>query len=447
MEQLPVNKILKTWWPLAASWLLMGIEGPALSAIMARLPNAEINLAAYGGIVFPIMLIIEAPIIMLLAASTALCTDWISYRKVYRFMMTSIFVLTAIHILTAFTPLYYFLVENVISVPPEIVEPARIGLMIMTPWTGSIAFRRFQQGVMIRFNCSEAVGVGTIVRLLADGLSLALGYWMGNIPGIVVATGAQALGVISEAIFAGLRVKPIIKYRLRPAKPGAPISWKSFAKFYIPLALTSVISLIWQPIGSAALSRMNMALESLAVWPVVSGLVFMLRSPGMAYNETVVALLDCPKSYPSLKKFTGILLVSISLIHLLFAATPLADLWFGKITALNPALVTLAMTGFWLSLPMPGLNVLQSWYQGAIVHGKNTRGIPEAMAVFLVTAVTILIMGVFYNRVTGLYVGCVAFTIANITQTTWLWVRSRREMNILNYRDSGGWEPEGLKGV
>lgn len=53
----------------------MGLEGPAISAVIARLANPEINLAAYGGVVFPLALFIEAPIIMLLAASTALSTD------------------------------------------------------------------------------------------------------------------------------------------------------------------------------------------------------------------------------------------------------------------------------------------------------------------------------------------------------------------------------------
>ena len=59
------SRIFKTWWPLAASWLLMSIELPAMSAVVARLPNAEVNLAAYGGIVFPLALIIESPIIMM----------------------------------------------------------------------------------------------------------------------------------------------------------------------------------------------------------------------------------------------------------------------------------------------------------------------------------------------------------------------------------------------
>ena len=81
-----IPHIFKVWLPLAASWLLMGMELPVLSAIVARLARPEINLAAYGGIVFPLALIIEAPVIMLLAASTALSKDWASYKKLYNYM-------------------------------------------------------------------------------------------------------------------------------------------------------------------------------------------------------------------------------------------------------------------------------------------------------------------------------------------------------------------------
>ena len=67
-----MRHILRTWWPLAASWMLMGFEGPAVAAVVARMAEPKINLAAWGGVVFPLSLMVEAPIIMMLAASTAL---------------------------------------------------------------------------------------------------------------------------------------------------------------------------------------------------------------------------------------------------------------------------------------------------------------------------------------------------------------------------------------
>jgi len=237
---LSMKHIFDTWWPLAASWMLMGAELPALSAVIARLEYPKINLAAYGGIVFPLALIIEAPIIMLLAASTALCKDFDSYRKLWRFMMVSGASLTVLHILIAFTPLYYIVAEDIIGAPAVIIEPARIGLMIMTPWTWSIAYRRFNQGVLIRFGHSKAVGMGTVVRLTADLLVLLVGYSIGTIPGIIVATSAVAAGVVSEAIYAGIVTRPVVNHELKKTPPPPePLTLTTFLKFYICLLYTS----------------------------------------------------------------------------------------------------------------------------------------------------------------------------------------------------------------
>ncbi len=75
-------------------------------------------------------------------------------------------VLTALHIIMVATPVYDLLARYVIHAPEEIIGPARIGLLITIPWTWAIAYRRFHQGVLIRFGHSLKVGVGTAVRLV-----------------------------------------------------------------------------------------------------------------------------------------------------------------------------------------------------------------------------------------------------------------------------------------
>ncbi len=423
--------ILKTWWPLAFSWLLMSVEMPAISAVIARLANPEINLAAYGGVVFPLALIIEAPVIMLLGASTALSKHMQAYRRIWQYMMAAGGLLTALHILVAFTPLYYIVVRGVIGVPEEIVEPARIGLMLMLPWTWSIAYRRFNQGVMIRFGHSGAIGMGTIVRLVTGGVILAAGYSFGGLPGVAVGAAAQGLGVLSEAIYTGWRVRPVLRGELAHAPITEPLTWRAFAAFYVPLALTSLILLLWQPVGSAALSRMPDALNSLAVWPVLSGLMFLLRSSGIAYNEVTVALIDREGAYPKMRRFTLWMAVVTTIAHLLIAATPLAWLYFSRLSALPADLAQMASLGFWIALPIPALTVLQSWFQGSILAGKRTRGVPESVVVFFVTVLAVLAAGVAWGSTQGLFVNMTGFVLANAAQMAWLAVRGRPVLKAL----------------
>ena len=80
---------------------------------------------------------------------------------------------------------------------------------------------------------------------------------------------------------------------------------------------------------------------------------------------------------------------------------------------------------------------MQSWYQGALVHHRRTRGVTEAMGIFLFITTAILWAGVAWSQITGLYVGLMAFGVGSLTQTIWLWYRSRPVMQHLEARDAG----------
>ena len=427
-----LSHIAHIWWPLAVSWLLMTVEGPAHSAIVARLPLPEINLAAWGGIVFPVSLIIESPVVMLLSASTAYARDWDAYRRLRRIAITLGSIFTGLHIAVAFTPLYDLVARDIIGAPASILEPGRIGLMIMTPWTWAIAYRRFQQGAMIRFGQTRAVGVGTAVRLTANALVLAAGYLHGRIPGIIVASTAVAVGVVAEAIYAGLRIRPIVRaqIRLAPREP-APFTNREFLSFYIPLALTSLITFFVSPVGSAAMSRMPNALSSLAVWPVVNGLIFVLRSPGLAYNEVVVALLDDARSFPALRRFATLLGAALTTIMLVVVLTPLSTLWLSSVMALPDDLLALGEQTLLFALGLPLLALLQSWYQGIIVNSRKTRGITESVMLYMGVMVLLFGAGVLAQRVTGLVVAVAGMSVAGLVQVVWLRRRSSPAVRVL----------------
>jgi hypothetical protein len=435
---LTIRRISALWWPLAASWLFMGAELPAVTAVAARLPDARIHLAAYSGIVFPLILIIESPIIMLLSAGAALGKDWPSYRLLYRYMMTVSAVLTGLHALVAFTPLYYPVARGIFGAPPEIIEPGRIGLMIMLPWTWTIAYRRLHQGVLIRFGQSRTVGIGTAVRLATDGVVLFIGYTL-NLPGIVVITMAVAASITAEAIYAGMVMRPLLHPdgELRQAAAVEPaLTLPSFLAFYFPLVMTSFISLLAPPLTSAALSRMPNALASLAAWSPLTGLVFMMRSLGNAYNEVVITLLDEKGSSPNLQRFMWTLSLAGTVIMLLFVLTPLAAFWFGRISALDAELADLATAGLWLGLPLPALAVLQSWFQGSLMHGRKTSGISESVVLYLVGSMVLLGGGVLWGGMAGLFVGMWATLISTVLQTIWLGWRARPVLHLVAVRDS-----------
>jgi hypothetical protein len=423
---LSLRRVFETWWPLSASWLLMGLELPALGAVMARLHQPTVHLAAFGGVVFPVALLIEAPIIQLLAASTALSRDFASYAKLRRFTHVAGCGLTLAHGLFAFTPLFDLVVE-LLHAPLEVREPARLGLRIMTPWTWAIAFRRFNQGVLIRHGHSRAVGTGTVLRMAANFSVLLVGLGVGDGPGIVVASSALVAGVLAEAGYTALRVRPVLRHRLKPAPTVEPrLTARRFWPFYLPLALTSLLHLLMEPIGAAALGRMPRPLESLAAWAVVYGLVFTTQSLGIAFNEVVVALVGEPGGAVALRRFALWLsaLASLPLLSMVIVP-PLSRLCFVGILGLPEPLAELAQRSLLFALPLPGLVVAHSWFQGVLVHSRRTRAIPESLGLYVTTAAGLSWLGVLWGGAPGLFVMLVALTAGATVQALWLGRRSR----------------------
>lgn len=426
--------MLKLWWPLASSWLLMGVEMPMLAVAMTRMPGGDPHLAALGALVYPLSVLIEAPIIMLLAASTALVRNLIVHEQLRRFAHLAAAVLTAVHVMVAFTGLFDFIAIDLMDVPEVIVEPGRIGMQVMTPWTWAIAYRRFQQGVLIRCERSRLVVFGTVIRLLANVLVLGVGLWVGTWPGIVVGTIGVGCGVIAEAAWAGFCFHRFAKPQLlreqlqraqaKPQHVETPLQWRAFRKFYIPLACTPLITIVIQPIGSWAMSQMANPLMSLAAWPAVYGLVFLTRTAGYAFNEVVVALAGRPDGLPALRRCGFAIGAVATLVLLVLAITPLGELWFGTVTGLSPELTALASSSLLVAILMPGYAVAQNYHQGVLVHEHRTRPITEAVALYLVICAVGLVLGVeFLPNVPGIQVALGAFTIAGLCQTAWLLLR------------------------
>ena len=405
----------------------MGAEMPIFTVFVARMVSPELHLAAWGSLVFPVSMVVEGPVIMLLAASTALAVDSENYRRLRRYMLWMAGVLSLAHIAIAFTPLFDFVANTVLGVPAEVLEPGRIGLQIMTPWTAAIAWRRLNQGVLIRYGHSKEVAIGTLIRLVFLIGALAWGLLFSGYSGIVVGAIAVALGVTAEALAIHRAVTPIINNDVAAAPQAKiPIRIGPFLKFYLPLAVTPLMTLFIQPAGAAGMSRMPETMASLAAWPAVHGLIFLLRGSGFAFNEVVVALAGLPDGRIMLRQFARRLAGITVGILALIGFSPLGTLWFGTVSGLSPELTSLSATAIMLAVLMPGYQVYQSLYQGLLVHHHQTKGISEAVLLYVVIALAGLYAGSQWSPVPGIYWAIATFVCAGVSQTVWLRTRTAR---------------------
>ncbi len=415
----PPLGIFDTWWPLALSWLLMGIELPALSAVVSRQSDPEVMLAAFGGVVFPIALLIESPVIMMLAASTAVSRDLQRFHRLQRFNMRLAIILTALHALVALTPLFDLIVVPLLDVPETLREPAVLGLTIMIPWTWAIADRRFCQGALIRVGHREKIAQGTFLRLASTLAAGLLAAAFGG-SGIVIATMGLSIGVLVEAAFARWWAQRLVVPALTAAGPSQQPAPPSLLLFYIPLAMTPMLVLAAQPLASAGISRMPEALACLAAWGPAGGAVFLSRSSGIAFNEVVIARCEDPGALNRLHRFAWAWGTVWTALLLAIAVTPLADVWFGPIIGLDTELVDIGRSALWLAVPIPLLTYLQSYWQGLLVHAHRTSAVTGSVGLSLLVIGLVMAIGLVANHWNGLIVAMAAFTAGNIAQTWWV---------------------------
>ncbi len=421
-----LKKVLFFWLPLYASWMLMVSEGPLLSALVNRLPDEVTMLAAFG-IALALAVTIESPVIGLLSTSTALVRDRGSFLLVRRFTLHVAALLTVIAALLAFTPLFDVLVVDLLATPADIAHWVRPGLQILTPWTAAIAWRRFLQGVMIRQGQTRLVARGTAIRLVATvgtGVGLAK---LSPLPGVCVGAYALLVGVMVEAIYAHWAAAPAIEgLPERKITVGRePLTYRSLVRFHLPLAGTSLLALITQPVVTWALARLAMPELSLAAWPLVFHASLALRAPALALPEVIIALADEPGALQVLKRFVWILGSVNGVGMLLFVATPLVDLYLVGFQDAAPGVATLARQGLILFLPLPVMAVWIAWLRGVLIHEHRTHVVNEAMVILLMTLIAALMVAVAWD-LPGLASAATALQGSIFIQGVYLAVRGHR---------------------
>jgi hypothetical protein len=143
---------------------MMAAEGPFLAALIARLADPKANLAAYG-VITSLAWIVESPIMMLLSASNSLVRDGVAYRKFRQFAMAMNLAVTAVMLVLLAPPVFSLVARGIIGLPADVAGVSARAMVFLILWPGSIGYRRFYQGILIRRGRPRAVTAGTIIRL------------------------------------------------------------------------------------------------------------------------------------------------------------------------------------------------------------------------------------------------------------------------------------------
>ena len=435
------KSIFLFWLPLAATWIMMSVEGPFLAAVIARLADPRFNLAAHG-VAFAFALLIEAPVIMIMSASTALVEDRLSYKRLRNFIYALNALVTGVQFLILIPPIFRFIMLDLMAIPEEVAKLTYWALWILLPWPGAIGYRRFFQGILIRDGRTRLVAFGTAIRLTSmTSTGLAL-FFLLRPPGAWVGAASLSVGVLAEALASRLMARGSIKKLLAtaPASPEAnaslgraptdELTYGRILRFYYPLALTSMIGLAAQPMMTFFMGRAVAPVESLAVFPVVISLNFLFRSMGLSFQEVGIALMGRQhEHFRSLARFALVLAVSATGCLALVAFTPVADFWFVTVSGLSPELARFALLPTAILVPIPFLSVLLSFQRGILVVARTTRPLTLATALEVAGIALLFPFLGWKMGMVGVTAAAISILLGRIAANAFLMAPCKRALN------------------
>ena len=157
--------------------------------------------------------------------------------------------------------------------------------------------------------------------------------------------------------------------------PELPLTLHRFARFYAPLAATSLLLTLTNPLLISAMSRGVNPTIALAGFGVAFSLCGVLYSPVLVSQQVAAAKLLNGRRFRPIQSFWLRIGALSSLVAVAVAFTPLGDWVFGRVMGVSGDIFDEARTALAVLAPIPLLTSVRAVHQGRLVAGHRTNPI------------------------------------------------------------------------
>ncbi len=202
------------------------------------------------------------------------------------------------------------------------------------------------------------------------------------------------------------------------------IAYKKLLIFYIPLALTSFITMANRPVLTAGIGRADDPLESLAAWPVIISFMFLFQGFPLSFQETAISLMENRKNIPRLKRFvTGLSLFTL-LFYTAVIFSPLKNLVLKDLMGLKNELIDLAMLPLTILMVLTLITGLIAWLRAVNIKKGTTVNLASAVFTnFITLCSSVLLLNLFFN-LKGAVLAAVSYTVSICAEALFLFIKT-----------------------
>jgi len=189
-----------------------------------------------------------------------------------------------------------------------------------------------------------------------------------------------------------------------------------FARFYLPLAATSLLLTATNPLLTAALARTRDPAAALAGFGVAFALIGVLYAPLLVVQQVAAARLLGGHDLAPVRRFALVVGLLLSALAAAVAFTPLGVLVLEGGVGVHDGILDQALEAMVFLWPVPFFTGVRALNQGRLVAGHRTN--PIAAATGIRTAVLAVVAFTLTGTSAGAWLGGVAFTVGLFFEAT-----------------------------
>ncbi len=210
------------------------------------------------------------------------------------------------------------------------------------------------------------------------------------------------------------------------AKLARGVSFGRQARFFLPLTVTSVLTLLTHSLFNAGLARLPSPEVLIAAFAVAKSVMHVLESPVMMVRQTVASLVEDPESYTTVRRFS---LAIVAIVVVFFGVVVLfgAGRWIlESIMGLTGDTLNAAETILHVFIVFPAAATARNFLQGLLIKFQATPVLTLATAIRIVYVVGIVLLVPHIPVIPPPVTAGLMFLTAISLEAFLLWIALRR---------------------
>jgi len=200
-----------------------------------------------------------------------------------------------------------------------------------------------------------------------------------------------------------------------PSTQSQLFTYRRIFWFWIPLAAMWLMMAVEQPLIAGFIARMKEPELNLAAYGVVYSIALIIESPIIMLLTAGTALSRGGLSYRRLLRFSHLLIVGLTALHLLVGLTPLFDVVLRRIIGAPEEIARVSRGAFLLMTPWTAAVGYRRLWQGVLIRFGKTGVVPLTIALRLVVNAAVMAVGFSVHSFSGAYVAAAALSCGVIS--------------------------------